>query len=71
LQGDFNDSNIILDDSCNVSAVVDFGDSVVSWRICDVAIAMAYAMVTMHTQGKDVSSKKKCVSFFFFVFAKF
>eukprot|EP00301_Raphidiophrys_heterophryoidea_P003591 c11617_g1_i1.p1 GENE.c11617_g1_i1~~c11617_g1_i1.p1 ORF type:complete len:147 (-),score=29.04 c11617_g1_i1:515-955(-) len=48
--GDFNDSNIIFDESgSEVRGVIDFGDSVFSWRVADVAIAMAYAAVTVMT----------------------
>jgi Ser/Thr protein kinase RdoA (MazF antagonist) len=28
LHGDFNDANVLLDECCNVSAVIDFGDSI-------------------------------------------
>ena len=46
LQGDFNDANIILQGGA-VNAVIDFGDAVYSWRVNDVAIAMAYVMVCL------------------------
>ena len=46
LQGDFNDANIILQGGA-VNAVLDFGDAVHSWRVNDVAIAMAYVMVCL------------------------
>jgi len=49
LQADFNDANIIIrsgeDGTPHPAGVIDFGDSVVSWRVNDVAIAMAYVMV--------------------------
>ena len=51
LQADFNDANIIIargeDGSAKPGGVIDFGDSVHSWRVNDVAIAMAYVMVCM------------------------
>merc|ERR1712154_335061 len=51
LQADFNDANVIIrqgeDGSPQPSGVIDFGDSVHSWRVNDVAIAMAYVMVCM------------------------
>ena len=45
---DFNDANIIVDsgDVETVVGVIDFGDSVASWRVNDVAVAMAYATVS-------------------------
>lgn len=49
LQADFNDANIIIarsDEGVALPAgVIDFGDAVHSWRVNDVAIAMAYVMV--------------------------
>eukprot|EP00571_Detonula_confervacea_P004752 CAMPEP_0172313434 /NCGR_PEP_ID=MMETSP1058-20130122/20163_1 /TAXON_ID=83371 /ORGANISM="Detonula confervacea, Strain CCMP 353" /LENGTH=646 /DNA_ID=CAMNT_0013027081 /DNA_START=23 /DNA_END=1959 /DNA_ORIENTATION=- len=50
--GDFNDANIIIDDEMKVSGVIDFGDTVYSWRVLDVAVAMAYAMISSYGQGK-------------------
>lgn len=49
LQADFNDANIIMNDG-KVSGVIDFGDTVNSWRVLDVTISMAYAMLS--TYGK-------------------
>ena len=49
LQADFNDANIILDRDAADAAIVgviDFGDMVYSMRVNEVAIAMAYAMVS-------------------------
>ena len=44
LQADFNDANIIFDDSGErVQGVIDFGDIVYSHLINDLAIAMAYS----------------------------
>jgi len=45
LQADFNDANIIVQKD-TVSGVIDFGDIVYSARINDVAIAIAYMMLT-------------------------
>jgi hydroxylysine kinase len=49
LQADFNDANIIIargeDGAALPGGVIDFGDAVHSWRVNDVAIAMAYVMV--------------------------
>jgi hydroxylysine kinase len=46
LQADFNDANIIFDAAgTRVSGVIDFGDTVYSNSINDLAIAMAYSML--------------------------
>ena len=66
LQADFNDANIVLSsassaagaaaaggaagDKKTVTGVIDFGDIVHSYRINDVAIGMAYTMVTKFGQ---------------------
>lgn len=47
LQADFNDANIILKDG-KVSGVIDFGDTTLSWRVLDVSVAMAYAMLSSY-----------------------
>jgi len=47
LQADFNDANIIIQDD-HVSGVVDFGDTLKSWRVLDVTVSMAYAMLTSY-----------------------
>ncbi len=45
---DFNDANVILrPDKKSVFGVIDFGDTIVSWRVNDPAIAMAYSMVSV------------------------
>lgn len=48
LQGDFNDANIIVQQVQGAPVpcgIIDFGDAVHSWRVNDVAIALAYVMV--------------------------
>ena len=66
LQADFNDANIVLSSASSasgaaaaggaaggkktVTGVIDFGDIVHSYRINDVAIGMAYTMVTKFGQ---------------------
>lgn len=46
-QGDFNDANIVLTpDLQDVAGVIDFGDASYTWVVNDVAIAMAYAMLS-------------------------
>ena len=64
--GDYNDANIILDNytcvnennsspstayNINIVGVIDFGDSVFSWRCNELAIALAYVMLS--PLGKD------------------
>jgi hydroxylysine kinase len=45
--GDCNDANIIVDPSTHhLTGLIDFGDSVYTWTIADIAIAMAYASVS-------------------------
>lgn len=45
IHADFNDANFMLGDDFSVSGVIDFGDSVESWKILDLSVAMAYAML--------------------------
>ncbi|CAB9520365.1 Inosine triphosphate pyrophosphatase [Seminavis robusta] len=55
--GDFNDANILLNDKFKVSGVIDFGDSVESWTVLDVAVAMAYAMLSPYGKpGRAISA---------------
>jgi len=48
--GDYNDANIIVQDG-RVVGVIDFGDSVATWRILDICVAMAYSMLSPYAQG--------------------
>ncbi|GMH91554.1 hypothetical protein TL16_g12090 [Triparma laevis f. inornata] len=61
LQSDFNDANIILDGSDKLAGVIDFGDSVYSWRVLDLSVAMAYAMLSSY--GKTCHSLAAASSF--------
>lgn len=46
-QGDFNDANIVVTpDRQDVTGIIDFGDATHTWLVNDVAIAMAYAMLS-------------------------
>lgn len=46
-KGDANDANIIVNDDCTqVVCLIDFGDVSYGFRICEVAIAMAYMMLS-------------------------
>ncbi|CAM9893059.1 unnamed protein product, partial [Phaeothamnion confervicola] len=47
IMGDYNDCNIILTpDGTGVAGVIDFGDAVHTWLVNEVAIAMAYIMLS-------------------------
>eukprot|EP00466_Bigelowiella_natans_P001671 jgi/Bigna1/89768/estExt_fgenesh1_pg.C_550044 len=48
VHGDFNDANIVLSPKNDeVGGVIDFGDSTISWRVNDPAIAMAYVAIAL------------------------
>jgi Ser/Thr protein kinase RdoA (MazF antagonist) len=56
--GDCNDANVIVgakegSGEMHVSGLIDFGDSVRTWTVCDIAIAMAYSMCSTcgHSQN--------------------
>ena len=55
--GDCNDANIIVGSATGppapprVTGLIDFGDSVRTWTVCDIAITMAYSMCS--TCGRD------------------
>ncbi|MCP3973794.1 MAG: aminotransferase class III-fold pyridoxal phosphate-dependent enzyme [bacterium] len=44
IHGDINDLNVLVADD-EVAGLIDFGDLIYSWRIAEVAIACAYAML--------------------------
>jgi Ser/Thr protein kinase RdoA (MazF antagonist) len=46
IMGDCNDANVILNSSNEVEGIIDFGDAVYTWSINEIAIAMAYALLT-------------------------
>ena len=45
IHNDANDHNVLLGADGNVSGIIDFGDLVRSWRVNEVAVACAYAMI--------------------------
>ena len=55
LQADFNDANIIVQED-RVAGVIDFGDLVHSARVNDVAIAIAYMMLTKRGREKPIDT---------------
>lgn len=51
LLGDCNDANIIVSEQggkTRVTGLIDFGDSCYSWTVNDIAIAIAYGIITTH-----------------------
>jgi len=52
IHADFNDANFLLDEDFRVSGVIDFGDSVESWTILDLSVAMAYSMLNAFGKRK-------------------
>jgi Ser/Thr protein kinase RdoA (MazF antagonist) len=46
IHGDVNDQNVLMDDTgMEVAGFIDLGDMCETWRVNEVAIAMAYAML--------------------------
>jgi hydroxylysine kinase len=50
IHGDANDANIIVNEEMNVMGLIDFGDSVYTWTVNDIATCMCYALLS--TYGK-------------------
>ena len=62
IMGDCNDANVILNHEMTaVTGIIDFGDAVYTWSVNEIAIAMAYALLT--TYGKQ--EPLKCVACLF------
>ncbi|KOF17212.1 4-aminobutyrate aminotransferase [Ensifer adhaerens] len=45
IHNDANDYNVLLDDEGRVSGLLDFGDMVETWRVVEIAVAAAYALI--------------------------
>lgn len=45
IHNDANDYNVLLDDAGGVSGLLDFGDMVETWRVIEIAVAGAYALI--------------------------
>jgi 4-aminobutyrate aminotransferase-like enzyme/Ser/Thr protein kinase RdoA (MazF antagonist) len=45
IHNDANDYNVLLDDKGEVSGLLDFGDMVETWRVIEIAVASAYALI--------------------------
>jgi len=63
--GDFNDANIIMKDG-KVSGVIDFGDCCYSWRVADLAIAMAYSLLTTYSTSTNRSLSASAIFLYAF-----
>jgi len=68
IQGDFNDANIIVDNDLRVSGVIDFGDSVESWKVLEISVALMYAMVGTVKSGRALSSAAAMLRGFYAVY---
>jgi Ser/Thr protein kinase RdoA (MazF antagonist) len=53
IMADCNDANVIVTEgeNCEVTGLIDFSDAVHTWRVNELAIAMAYALLTSY--GKE------------------
>ncbi|WP_425987326.1 aminotransferase class III-fold pyridoxal phosphate-dependent enzyme [Ensifer sp. R-19] len=45
IHNDANDYNVLLDGKGEVSGLLDFGDMVETWRVIEIAVAAAYALI--------------------------
>ncbi|RDJ12313.1 4-aminobutyrate aminotransferase [Rhizobium grahamii] len=45
IHNDANDYNVLLDEAGNVSGLLDFGDMVETFRVVEIAVAAAYALI--------------------------
>ncbi|QDZ23270.1 hydroxylysine kinase [Chloropicon primus] len=60
IHNDANDQNILADEKGKeVIGILDWGDMVKSWLVCEIAIAMAYVMLNKEDILKDASSLLK------------
>jgi 4-aminobutyrate aminotransferase-like enzyme/Ser/Thr protein kinase RdoA (MazF antagonist) len=46
IHGDANDRNVLLDADGRVCGLLDFGDMVEGWRVCELAVAATYAALS-------------------------
>jgi len=49
MHNDFNDANILVSENgARVTGILDFGDTVYTWMVAELGVAMAYAMLTKY-----------------------
>ena len=62
IMGDCNDANVITNiEKTAVTGIIDFGDAVYTWTVNELAIAMAYALLTAYGQMEPL----KCIACIF------
>lgn len=62
IMGDCNDANVITNvERTSVTGIIDFGDAVYTWSVNEIAIAMAYALLTTYGQTEPL----KCIACIF------
>ena len=61
IHSDANDGNIIVSAEGTVAGIIDFGDAIFSWRVGDIAIAIAYAILD---QTDPLSAASRIVASF-------
>lgn len=54
IMADCNDANVIVTESepCQVTGLIDFSDAVNTWRVNEIAIAMAYSLLTSYGKAQ-------------------
>lgn len=45
IHNDANDYNLLVDENLSINGLIDFGDFIATHRICNLAVALAYAMM--------------------------
>ncbi len=57
LHADANDQNVLVDERGErVVGLIDFGDMVHTWLVCELAIVVAYALITLEYEGCELSA---------------
>ena len=72
IHGDANDTNLLIDhnDDSRIVGVIDFSDTLLSWRVCEISVSAAYAMYDICTRSSvsahalDIDHTEKCMFFF-------
>ena len=56
IHNDLNDYNVLIGEDGRISGIIDFGDMVHSYRICDLANALAYLILGREDWAKLIIS---------------